>query len=98
MPSSIYAQISPRSSLSLNGIAVEAGVIDSDFRSAIKVVLRNFNDKPFEVNHGDRIAQLIFHRISSEIPGFRFDFPKGSETARGRKGFGSTGRAKLNNL
>jgi len=40
-------------------IAVNAGVIDSDYTGEIKVVLANMSDQDYEVQNGDRIAQLI---------------------------------------
>ena len=40
-----------------------AGVIDSDYRGEIGVVLFNFSNEDFAVNMGDKIAQLIFEKI-----------------------------------
>jgi len=40
-----------------------AGVIDSDYRGEVKVVLANLGDQPYRVERGDRIAQLIIERI-----------------------------------
>ena len=39
------------------------GVIDSDYRGEIGVILFNFGNEEFIVNMGDRIAQLIFEKI-----------------------------------
>jgi dUTPase len=40
-----------------------AGVVDEDYRGNIGVVLFNHSDKPFNISHGDRIAQLICEKI-----------------------------------
>ena len=36
------------------------GIIDADYRGDIGVILINLGDRPFTVNHGDRIAQIVF--------------------------------------
>ena len=56
------AQIRPRSGLALNkGITVinSPGTIDADYRGEIGVILINLSDSTFEINSGDRIAQMI---------------------------------------
>lgn len=66
-PSDLVGKIAPRSGLALNnGIDVLAGIIDSSYRGDIKVLLINFDDVPFTVDPGMRIAQIIFQKI--EIP------------------------------
>ncbi len=56
-PSAVYGQIASRSGLAYkNGIVVGAGVIDSDYRGIVGVVLFNHSDNDFQVNIGDRIA------------------------------------------
>ena len=85
-----YARIAPRSGLSVkHGIHVGAGVIDSDYRGEIKVLLYNLDTKnDFEVQVGDRIAQMIIeHCDTPEIK----DVSKLDDTVRGSGGFGSTG-------
>ena len=56
------AQIRPRSGLALNkGITVinSPGTIDADYRGEIGVILINLSDSSFEINSGDRIAQML---------------------------------------
>ena len=57
-----YGRIAPRSGLAYkNGIDVLAGVIDSDYRGDIGVILYNTDKNiDFTVKKGDRIAQIIF--------------------------------------
>ena len=88
IPKNFYGRIASRSSMAMKGIDVCAGVIDSDYRGEIKVLLYNTKDEPFEVNLGDRIAQIIFTRVEY------FNFQVVSDLAnsqRGEGGFGSTG-------
>lgn len=87
---SIVGKIKPRSGLAYKyGIDVMAGVIDSDFRDSIKVLLINHGNEPFVVSHGDRIAQIIFTLAFHNV--VMHEGPV-SETVRGTNGFGSTGR------
>ena len=90
LPPHTYGRIAPRSGLaSKNFIDVGAGVIDSDYRGELKVLLFNFNESNFEIQRGHRIAQIICEKII---------LPKVVETTvldstdRGSAGFGSTGQ------
>ena len=66
LPPGAYARISPRLGLAIrNFIDVGVGVVDSDYRGKIKVVLFNHSAKDFAVQAGDRIAQLILERIET---------------------------------
>ena len=64
------------------------GIIDSDFRGEVGVILHNAGKKPFEIVAGDRIAQMVVTRVE-KLPLLRVT--KLSETTRGCAGFGSTG-------
>lgn len=79
----------PRSGLALrHGIDTLAGVIDSDYRGEVRVVLVNHGREPFRIEPGDRIAQLLVQRVE------RVEFVADSglaTTARGAGGFGSSG-------
>jgi len=80
----------PRSGLAVrHGIDTLAGVIDSDYRGEVRVVLVNHGDEPFRIERGDRIAQLLVQRV--ERAAF-VAVPSIEETDRGGGGFGSTGR------
>jgi dUTP pyrophosphatase len=83
-----YLWVAPRSGLSLKGIDVGAGVIDSSYRGEIKVLLINNSELDFFVEKGLKIAQLVLERCSDatiEVVDVL------SETERGFGGFGSTG-------
>lgn len=88
IPEGLYRQIAPRSGLAVkHGIDVGAGVIDSDYRGTIQVLLFNFGREDFLIRKGDRIAQLIIEKIASPVIQDVNDL---EETTRGEKGFGST--------
>ena len=61
----MYARIAPCSGLSVKGLDIGAGVVDSDYRGPIKALLINNSNIPFQVNVGDRMAQLILERIEN---------------------------------
>lgn len=63
IPRGYECQVRPRSGLALHhGITVlnTPGTIDADSRAEIGVILINLSSKPFTVNPGDRICQLVF--------------------------------------
>ena len=89
VPNGAYGRVAPRSGLAAkHGIAVGAGVIDPDYTGEVKVVLFNHGKHDFEINEGDRIAQLILERCET-LPIRELDSLE--ETERGSGGFGSTG-------
>jgi dUTP pyrophosphatase len=77
--------------LSFNhGICVTGGIgtIDSDYRGEIKIGLINTSDKNYTVNHGDRIAQIVFVKIERASIKIVEEL---DETKRSSGGFGHTG-------
>lgn len=90
IPNGYYGRIAPRSGLAFkNGIDVMAGVIDSDYRGNIGVILFNTdNNNDFFVKQGDRIAQIIIEKCETAIWEETNDL---SNTDRNDGGFGSTG-------
>jgi dUTP pyrophosphatase len=76
-----------RGSLGSQGITTLAGVIDSDYRGIWSVVLHNLSDQQFLINHGDKIAQFLIHRV--EHPEVII-VKELSTTERGAKALGST--------
>ena len=92
IPKGYEGQIRPRSGLAAkNGITVlnSPGTIDSDYRGEIKIILINLGVKEFLIMPGMRVAQMVISptthvelNVFTEIK---------SNTARGNKGFGSTG-------
>ena len=91
MPEGYEAQVRPRSGLAIKyGVTVlnSPGTIDADYTGEIGVILINLSNKPYTVEPGERIAQLIFNKCEQA------EFVKVeelSETERGEGGFGHTG-------
>lgn len=91
LPLGFEAQIRPRSGLALkHGITVlnSPGTIDADYRGEIKILLINLSDSDFEINDGDRIAQMI---VSKHEKVLWEQVETLSETVRGAGGYGHTG-------
>lgn len=88
---SMVALMFARSSLGAKhgvSLANSVGVIDSDYRGTISMVLINHSNEPFRIKNKDRLAQLI---ITSVIPLTIVETDTLSDTYRDTGGFGSTG-------
>ncbi|HET6459350.1 MAG TPA: dUTP diphosphatase [Syntrophales bacterium] len=90
LPEGYEAEIRPRSGLAVkNGVTLvnSPGTIDADYRGEIGIILINHGEEPFVIRRGDRIAQMIVHRICkvSWIECGELD-----ATTRGEGGFGHT--------
>jgi len=92
IPEGYEGQIRPRSGLALKfGVTVlnSPGTVDADYRGEVKVLLINLGTYDFEINFGDRIAQMIIAKY--EKADLKFD-DNISQTERGAGGYGSTGQ------
>lgn len=69
--------------------ANKVGVVDSDYRGEIRVVLLNHGKAPQTVEHGERIAQFLITPVLTPDYEEAADL---SDTQRGAGGFGSTGK------
>ena len=104
LPKGYKAEIHPRSGYSSKGFVgyynyskdserrydcdVKHGLIDSDYRGNVGVILNN-NDETFYIRRGQRIAQMIINKVEDS----EFELiNEVNETKRGESGFGSTGR------
>ena len=91
IPEGYEGQIRPRSGLALkHGITVlnTPGTIDSDYRGIVKVILINLGEEDFNIQRGDRIAQLVIQKIF--FPNFKI-VETLNKTKRGEGGFGHSG-------
>ena len=92
LSSGFEAQIRPRSGLAVKhgiGLINSPGTIDADYRGEVKIAMINHGKKPFTIERGDRIAQMIIARsyqvrvvVVERLPG----------TERNGGGFGHTGK------
>ena len=93
VPAGHAGLVLPRSGLAeRQGISVvnAPGLIDSGYRGEVRVLLLNTDrSEPFQVEPGDRIAQLVIARVEEPevVEADALD-----DSARGAGGFGSTGR------
>jgi dUTP diphosphatase len=91
IPEGFEAQIRPRSGLAIKhgiGLINSPGTIDSDYRGEVKVAVIHLGKAPYTIRRGDRIAQMIIHRVYQADVDIveRLD-----ETDRNTGGFGHTG-------
>lgn len=92
LPEGCAGFVLPRSGLAAkHGISIvnAPGLIDSNYRGELKVILLNTDpDKSFTIEIGDRIAQLIV----MPVPTINFEqVEELTESQRGESGFGSSG-------
>jgi dUTP pyrophosphatase len=91
IPEGVCAFIMPRSGLAYkHGITIPntPGLIDSDYRGEICVILKNGGTEPFTIEDGDRIAQMLI--VSFITPSF-VEVDELGHSTRSAGGFGSTG-------
>jgi dUTP pyrophosphatase len=92
LPDDYEAQVRPRSGLAIKyGITClnSPGTVDADYRGELKVVLINLSNEEHTIVHGDRIAQMVIHKV--EKVKWK-QVKKISDTHRGDGGFGHTGK------
>lgn len=97
LPKGYCAEIEPRSGYSAKGFAdydnvrmdcdVAHGLIDEDYKGEVGVIVIN-RDKEFYIGKGQRIAQMLIHKVDeTEL----CETNTLSESERNKGGFGSTG-------
>jgi len=93
MPPDMCAFICSRSGLAAKKsvfVLNAPGIIDSDYTGEVKVVLTNLGKTPFRISVGDRVAQMVFHKVpDTQVD--KVDVLNNSDSDRGEGGFGSTG-------
>ena len=91
LPPGYEAQVRPRSGLALKSaisVGNSPGTIDPGYRGEIKVILINLGTAPYQIQPGDRIAQMVIAKYEA----IEFEETELTETERGAGGFGSSGR------
>ena len=89
LPEGHVGLVWPRSGLAVKqGLDCGAGVIDSQYRGEVKVLLFNHSPVDHPIKKGDRIGQLIIQKVAT-VEFFAVDDLE--DTDRGQGGFGSTG-------
>lgn len=91
IPDGYEIQVRPRSGLALkHNITVinSPGTIDPDYTGKLKIMLHNLGSRGFQINKGDRIAQIVVAPITRATFSYT---EEDKDTERGSGGFGSTG-------
>ena len=92
IPEGYEVQIRPRSGLAIkHGITVlnSPGTIDADYRGEVCIILINLGSENFEINNGDRIAQMVVSKFEHCL---WQSVEELNATERGTGGFGHTGK------
>lgn len=90
LPVGYWMEILPKSGLATkHSIAVHNGVVDNGYRGEVVILLYNHGDKPYSFAKNDKVAQGVIRKLHD----FELTEVKNlSDTSRGHKGFGSTGK------
>lgn len=89
LPEGFVSLIWDKSGIASKGIKKMGGVIEHTYRGEYKVVLVNLSSEDYEIERGQKIAQLLIQPIeTAEVE----EVSELSETKRGKGGFGSTGK------
>lgn len=94
LPQGLECQVRLRSGHALKGLIIPnaPGTIDNDYRGEIKIIVHNLSKVDVIISKGERVAQLVIAPYSQ----FKFtEVGYLSETERGIKGFGSTGKKEV---
>lgn len=95
LPPGFEGQVRPRSGLALkHGLTVlnSPGTIDADYRGEVQVLLINHGEAPFDLQRGERVAQLLVAPVESWTWVPEPSVEALGKTERGGGGYGSTGR------
>ncbi|KAG6537734.1 hypothetical protein ZIOFF_002830 [Zingiber officinale] len=87
VPKGTYARIAPRSSAALRGLMIMGGVIDSDYRGELQIIVYNATDNDIFLDQQECIAQIILEKITT--PPVR-EVAELANITRADQGFGST--------
>ena len=92
IPEGYHMKVFLRSSVGLNThlrLANQTGIIDSDYRGELRLLVENPAREPVDIKAGTRIAQVM---IEKNVPTFFSEVKKLGETKRSKGGLGSTGK------
>lgn len=89
IPEGYWVKVESRSGLGFkHGITAHPGIIDNGYRGDAGIKLYNLTDTDYTIKAGDRIAQFVVYMNI----GMQVEWGTVQETARGEKGFGSSGK------
>ena len=87
------AEVKNRSGITMDGIIVYPGTIDSDYRGEVSAMVHNATSRAYVITNITRIAQMVIRKIECPDNGLTMELvDELSETERGESGFGHTGK------
>lgn len=90
-PAGYYFSVEGRSSLYKAGVVPFRGIIDGGYEGDLTITLMNVSNEKYFIMNGDRIAQLILHKII-DVDMVSVDKISPEYSIRQYKGHGSSGR------
>ena len=89
IPKGLCGKIYGKSGLALyGGVSILGGVIDSDYRGNVCVLMYNIGNQPYYVKPGQKVAQMVIEKAFNAC---MLEVESLSPSLRGQRGFGSTG-------
>ncbi|MEK6950655.1 MAG: dUTP diphosphatase [Nanoarchaeota archaeon] len=89
IPAGYVGLVWDKSGIATNhGLKTMAGVIDAGYRGEIRILIHNLSSKPYTVEAGSKIAQLLIQPVERRK---MVEVDELDDTSRGEKGFGSSG-------
>lgn len=90
IPKEFYGICTGRSGITIkNGVIGQLGIIDSDYRGAVGIMMFNTTDEEFTIKIGDRVGQMVIMPYLQCVLDYKNTL---DDTDRGEGGFGSTGK------
>ncbi|MCM2277919.1 MAG: dUTP diphosphatase [Oligoflexia bacterium] len=89
LPEGYVGLVADRSSLAKRGVKTAGGIIDAGYRGQVHIVLWNISNAHVALRRHERIAQLLILPVGTPAV---VEVSSLDGTARGEKGFGSSGR------
>lgn len=89
IPEGCVGLVWDKSGLAFEGLKTMGGVIDSNYRGEIKIIVKNLSEEFRHIAPGQKIAQILFQAVTQlEIKEEKIN----NNTERGENGFGSSGK------
>ena len=89
VPTGLYLRLATKSSHAIKNINVGGGVIDNDYRGEVQVIIQNNSNENFNIQEGNKIAQMIFEQAQTPCLVLKQNLDK---TSRNDGSFGSTNK------
>ena len=91
VPVGYYIEVHTKSSFAVRCLKAHLGIIDNGYRGDLGVLMVNYGSEDQQIRSGDKIAQLVIKKQEDIGWGIE-ECEELSDSVRGEKGFGSSGR------